>query len=194
MCMENLSQWQSVENRWIVATGGDWAARDAARILRLPGFRNHKYAEAPLVSIKSVSERRYTLKEMSDYYRDAIVPEQGQWIPGGGRELPDGLPDEVVRENRFRRYLDNTPFPKVGIGQRNAFFYRKACSGVIDFALDPQLAAGVLTEYSERAYGAQDAYGYDELLTLTNRASTYGKGVRGSVYGKQLAVSIKEEL
>jgi hypothetical protein len=185
MCMEFFTQWQDAENRWVAATGGDWAARDIARILRLPGFANHKYNPAKNVRLMyATMEARYTLSELRNCYKDAKLPATKDWEPRSDREQE--LPPDSVRERRFRTYLAKVSPPEIGKGLRNAFFYRKACAAVIDFALGPQLAAAVLTEWAQSHHG-QSAYSYDEMLELANRAEAYGRGGLGSAY--QAAVS-----
>lgn len=190
---ENIARWQDVENRWVMATNGDWAARDTARILRLPGFLNNKYNPPQRVKLIEADGWRYDLDDLAQFFKDVKLPEHAS-LPHSVMWAPTGLPPDSVRERRFRFYLNKVPFPAAGTGKRNAFFYRKACSGVIDFALEPELTATVLAEYSALRHG-QDAYQYPELLTLANRAATYGKGVRGSVYARAEAdVKVESDL
>lgn len=179
---ENVARWQDVENRWVHATNGDWAARDTARVLRLPGFLNHKYNPPQRVRLIESEGWKYNLEDLAAFYKDVKLPEHAN-LPSSVMWSPTGLPPDTVRERRFRFYLNKTPFPAVGSGQRNGFLFRKSCAGVIDFALEPELTAAILSEYSALRYG-QDAYSYSKLLTLANRAATYGKGVRGSVYAR----------
>ncbi len=183
----NLNQWQLVEDHIVWATKGDWAARDAARILRLPGYKNHKYSPPQNVNLIEWQGPRYSLLQLADAYGHVELPESAtRGASATNWWSPSDIPADPIREQRFRRYLDRTPFPAAGSGQRNGFFYRKSCSGVIDFALDPQLVASILAEYSYKRHGAQDAYQYEQLLTLSERASTYGKGARGSAYARDL--------
>lgn len=177
---ENVRAWQSVEDRFVHSLKADWNARDTARILRVPGFVNYKYTPAAPVKLLEVSNSRYELSELEEVVRDVSVPEQMSYTSWWA---PTGIPPDSIRERRFRFYLNKTPFPAVGSGQRNGFLFRKSCAGVIDFALEPELTAAILSEYSALRYG-QDAYSYSKLLTLANRAATYGKGVRGSVYAR----------
>lgn len=190
---ENITRWQNIENRWVYATNGDWAARDAARILRLPGFYNHKYNPPQMVKLTNCHGERYTLDQLAVPYLGMPLPEHAN-LPHSSWWIPTGLPPDSVRERRYRFYLNKTPFPAVGSGKRNAFFYRKACTGVIDFALEPQLTATILAEYSAQRHG-EEAYEYPELLTLAERASTYGKGVRGSVFARaETEMKVETEL
>jgi DNA primase RepB-like protein len=50
---EALQKWLALE------TGADRAATDCARVLRLPGFYNHKYANPHFVSAESLSWKTY---------------------------------------------------------------------------------------------------------------------------------------
>ncbi len=56
-------------------TGADPAATDSSRVLRLPGFVNHKYAKPFLVRVETRSERTYSPQHFPN------VPNDGQ----GGR-------------------------------------------------------------------------------------------------------------
>jgi hypothetical protein len=52
-----LEQAEALQ-RWLARdTGADVAATDAARVLRLPGFYNHKYSERHLVTHETLSDR-----------------------------------------------------------------------------------------------------------------------------------------
>jgi hypothetical protein len=58
-------------------TGADLAATDSSRVLRLPGFMNHKYSKPFLVRVETRSERTYGPEHFP------TVPNDGQ----GGRTL-----------------------------------------------------------------------------------------------------------
>ena len=52
----------SVQGRWVALVGGDTGAKDLARILRVPGTRNLKYPDRPLVTvIRADFEQLYDL-------------------------------------------------------------------------------------------------------------------------------------
>lgn len=188
---DTLKQWQSIEDRFVHGLGADWNARDSARILRVPGFANYKYMPAVPVKLLDANSNRYGLGELDTAVRDIVVPKP---LATTSWWAPSGLPPDSVRERRFRFYLNKTPFPAVGSGKRNGFFFRKSCVGVVDFALEPQLTATILAEYSALRHG-REAYDYNELLTLAERASTYGKGVRGSVFARaETEMNVETEL
>ena len=51
----------ALQERWVQTIGADKGAKDLARVLRLPGARNQKYAPAPIVSIIDGNGIRYSL-------------------------------------------------------------------------------------------------------------------------------------
>lgn len=61
----SVSDWQPIEDAWVNGLGGDQNARDAARILRLPGFFHVKDQENPqLVTAQYLREDPYTWAEL----------------------------------------------------------------------------------------------------------------------------------
>jgi hypothetical protein len=52
------------------ATGADKTGWDLTQLLRVPGSRNHKYADAPLVQVTSHDGRRYQLAEVTNPLTD----------------------------------------------------------------------------------------------------------------------------
>ncbi len=186
---ENLTQWQDAENKLVFGTGADHAARDVARVLRLPGFLNHKYTPAAQVELASCETARcYGLEDIQAAYAHVKLPSMS--VSSWHGEATIELPPTSTRERRYRRYLEHIVPPGAGEGRRNAFFFRMACSGVVDFALEPQLVASMLAEYSTQHHG-RNAYGYDQTLELTSRAASYGKGQLGSAFAPN---DVREDL
>lgn len=82
----------------------DASAAEPARILRLPGTRNHKYTPARTVTIETFEpERRYHLSEIDE------------WLP----TIPRAQTHQAAAEDGPRTY---------GAGERNAALYRLARS------------------------------------------------------------------
>jgi hypothetical protein len=50
--------------------GADPAATDCSRVLRLPGFRNHKYAAPHLITVENSADRVYTPSQFPSYCDD----------------------------------------------------------------------------------------------------------------------------
>jgi RepB DNA-primase N-terminal domain len=68
--------------------GGDLAATDSTRVLRLPGFANHKIAEEFIVQARQESDAVYTLR---DFMIDDDSPETPRYLGNEyGRRLPQG--------------------------------------------------------------------------------------------------------
>jgi len=71
--------------------GGDPAATDATRVLRLPGFANKKLAEEFVVAARQETDKVYSL-------RDFAIPDESQEAP---RHVGDGAAqDRVPRSGR----------------------------------------------------------------------------------------------
>lgn len=60
------------QRAWTQAMGGDSAAKDLARVLRLPGTKNHKVGQDPVdVEVVYLTDDAYTLDEIAEAARDA---------------------------------------------------------------------------------------------------------------------------
>lgn len=88
--------------------GGDSNAIDAARVLRLPGFKNHKYPEAPEVEVVHLSENnaRHTLADFQ-LERKPVAPQQAvEPVPESETVVPVEIESELSvgsgeRDNRL---------------------------------------------------------------------------------------------
>jgi len=79
---EDIPQVESVNRRIAAAIGGDLAAVDAARILRVPGTRNHKRQKT--VELRHLKDFRYNL----DDFMELPEPERQVASPAsGGRDM-----------------------------------------------------------------------------------------------------------
>jgi hypothetical protein len=64
---EEREKAERVQFAWVDHVGGDKAAKDLARVLRVPGTRNGKYPDKPLVEIVEYDPLRvYTLDELTE--------------------------------------------------------------------------------------------------------------------------------
>jgi hypothetical protein len=87
--MADLDEWTRCMRALIAAVGSDKAVHDAPRIMRLPGFVNHKYENKPVAEILDVDPSRvYPLtamqpRSMSRTSREFL--DCGTLLPGGGR-------------------------------------------------------------------------------------------------------------
>ena len=75
----NLQQAEALLHGMANHFGGDFAATDASRVLRLPGFANHKLAFEFVVQVVQASDAVYSLRDFS--------------LPDESLEAPRRLPD-----------------------------------------------------------------------------------------------------
>ena len=78
--VEGMSQTQaeSLQRRMVEAFGGDPAATDSTRVLRLPGFYNKKYQQDYRVEARELSTATYRLADFKLGERQAQMPEHAQ--------------------------------------------------------------------------------------------------------------------
>lgn len=78
--VEEMSQNQaeSLQRQMVEAFGGDPAATDSTRVLRLPGFNNKKYQQDYRVEAREVSTTTYRLSDFKIGERQAQMPGQAQ--------------------------------------------------------------------------------------------------------------------
>ena len=84
-------QAEGVQRALVWETGADPAATDSSRVLRLPGFFNHKYSEPHRVTVRKLS---------GEIYRPGHFPEYSpeQLAPIGERRLPAGHLSQSERD------------------------------------------------------------------------------------------------
>jgi hypothetical protein len=78
--VDGMSQTQAevLQRRMVEAFGGDPAATDSTRVLRLPGFNNKKYQRDYRVQAHELSTATYRLSDFKLGERQAQMPEQAQ--------------------------------------------------------------------------------------------------------------------
>jgi hypothetical protein len=92
--MADLAEWTRRTKALIAAVGSDKTIHDAPRIMRLPGFVNHKHADKPLARIIDIEPtRRYSLDQLIPRPQTArsmsrasrAFLDRGTLLPSGGR-------------------------------------------------------------------------------------------------------------
>ena len=63
------------------ATGADIAATDCARVLRLPGHRNHEYQTIPFVTVENPTDIVYRPTKFSEYEVHGALPDRLERLP-----------------------------------------------------------------------------------------------------------------
>jgi hypothetical protein len=87
--------------RWLARdTGADAAATDAARVLRLPGFYNHKYEHRHFVSVESLSGRIHVPKDFPELTRHPDEASQRAAVP---RRMSQGGLSQSERDWAFAK-------------------------------------------------------------------------------------------
>jgi hypothetical protein len=166
--------WRGVQRAVVHATGGDPAAIDVSRILRVPGFINHKYGTKPVTKLLLCNSTRYLLNDIKNIYGCNEL-----WNESAQKSAPKVVQEDDTRLKRYRAWLAAAQPPAAGNGERNGWFYRKAAAGVRDFALPVAVVADVLHSLSLAAHGDY-AYEYDECYEITSNAERSATGARGS--------------
>jgi hypothetical protein len=80
---------EDLQQRMAHEFGGDIAATDVSRVLRLPGFANRKYEAECLVRVTKHSDKTYSLRDFklpAGPAKNERLPEQGPSWLGGPRE------------------------------------------------------------------------------------------------------------
>lgn len=141
----------------------DPAATPCSQTTRLPGFFNHKYRPAHLVTVEYRDrERRY-------------VPEDFP-VPPIALEATHQLGEVICRPasdvvRRARRYLQAVP-PAIAGQHGDLHTFRVCCRLVRGFALTDADALEVLTEWNARC---QPPWSERELIDKLRRAGRYGR-------------------
>lgn len=185
--------WQQVENAVVYATGGDTNARDVARILRVPGFINHKYPAKPRVTLLEVTDRRYTLDELEHAFPPAPITVTAKpRLNATAGEVSD-LPPVEHRVARWLKWLGAIPVPAAGRGERNGFYYRLAAAGLRDFALPAEEVVTQLEAHSARHH-ADAAYDRADVTKVVSNAARTSRHAVGAAFAQSQVTSIDVEV
>lgn len=154
--------------------GTDPAATSCAQTTRLPGFFNHKYRPAPLVTI--------AYKRVAHVYSRTDFPDPPPRVPVSvcAAPPPCAFPHELVE--RARRYVAALP-PAVAGEYGDLHTFRVCCRVVRGFALDDGDALVALREWNARC---RPPWTERELMAKCRRARQYGREpIGGLVRGRQ---------
>ena len=95
------SQAEDLQKALARESGADPAATDCARVLRLPGFYNHKYAKPHFIRVETLGERTYQAKEFPAYPAAERSPEI---LANGGRPARGRPPGRLSQSERDWAY------------------------------------------------------------------------------------------
>ena len=156
-----------------VSFGSDPSVSDPARILRLPGFTNHKPPPAPCELLHVDHDCVYPFDMLRDIVPGSALPSVAPVAPAASQQSSDAV------EERARRYIATVPGSGKGGRTRQAF--KIACAIVRDFGLDPATALRMLEGWDSAANSPAIASDYPagELAKIVANASKYGKKAVG---------------
>jgi len=166
----------------------DPSVKNPSRILRLPGFKNHKPPVADAVLKYSDPALRYDFKRL----RASVPLSEPQSIPKASDSI--GSPENARK--RAIAYLQT--IPGEGEGQRNKTAFRVAATMRRDFALSDGEAFDLLADWNQRNLPPLDDR---ELKAVFDSAGKNGKSATGAklmeaprvkTAPKQTVVSIPE--
>lgn len=141
----------------------DQAAKDASRVLRVPGFANHKYRTAPLVRL---------LRESSSYYTRTDFLQFAPPIIHRSASLPQAT---LSDPSKFVSWLRAQKIPKPGSGMRNPFCFKAAAWAVHDLGLSPEHVAEILHGVLQEQQGFL-GYDFGTVLGIVENAAKFNRG------------------
>ncbi len=188
-----LDEWERIEAAFVTACGADTAAKDVARVLRVPGFKNRKYKGLPVATVLEQHDFTYTIAEILKYL--TVAPPVAQTVQNAP-SVQDETPDEYSRTLRYQKWLKAIPVgevPAPGGGKRNGWYYAKAAYGVRDLGLSVDVVAGELAMISE-TWHAGASYDYDKCAEIAGNAARHGRHAKGRLSQvANLVVSMDDE-
>lgn len=153
----------------------DASVANPSRILRLPGFKNHKAPPAPCLLLHADASTRYDYGELRARVpqQEAHVAPQATAVAHGGQAVGSS-----ERLERARRYV--ATIPGSGPGGRRTAAYKVACALCRDYGLDGE-ALTILAAWDSGANSPSIAasYGPTELERIIRNARRYGKHAPG---------------
>lgn len=180
---EPSARWAAVERAVVWGTGADKNVCDVARVLRLPGFMNHKYPEKPVAKILFWQESFFSMDVIEGAYGAMAPPAQ---MAAGNIQSPE----DEVKVRRYKLWLEAAGEPQASSSGRlpvgRNWLFRKAAAGVFDFDLPAATVADVLANHITEL-------DYDDAVSFANDAEKYGHGVKGSAYVRTTKVELVEE-
>lgn len=158
----------------------DKSAKDAARILRLPGFVNHKPPAAKATIVYSDPSITYPLSVFAAF---SVAPPVGVALPQISH-IPTTSGNDTTRAAAYLKTIEGSQ-----PGGRTNTAFRAACVLVNDIGVSDMDALVMLREWDMAANHppiCQD-YGPDELSKIINNAKKYHKKPAGCLPSREPA-------
>ena len=154
------------------SVGGDKAVRNPSRVMRLPGFVNHKPPSAWCTLLAYRPERVVSLDALL-----SACPAEPTKTPRRTPRLHWTAADPKVSRDRVQaamRYC--AKIPAVAEGARNVYAFKVAAAVLKDWDLDAPAAWGILTAWNR---GNSPPLPEAELAKILGSAGRYGKHALG---------------
>jgi predicted P-loop ATPase len=166
-----LSLFRQTQKGLITGIGTDPVIHDLTRVMRVPGFNNHKHGGCVPVTIKYVHDLKYTYEQIWEVFPPVIEPLRTVRNPGKPRagassvySPPEPKPGQVLkplemRREYFARYLAASKPAIEGEGG-DPHTWKMARVGTSDFLLTPEQALPAFEAWNETCVPPWDG---DEL-------------------------------
>lgn len=177
-------RWHAAERGVVWATGADRNVCDAARVLRVPGFVNHKYPGKPEAKLLRAGPQAFALEEIEAAWAPVVMPA----MMAAGCAVP--TVEEAEKRRRYQAWLNaaGTPTPstsgRLPVGRN--WLFRKAAMGVRDFDLPAAIVAEVLASHIAELQ-------YDDAAHFALDADKYATNQRGAALVRIAAGAVQME-
>jgi len=161
--------WTQTQKRLSAALESDPVIHNPERIMRLPGFRNHKDPPADCYLLRSDKSIVWPLADISRALPLAAKPREQESNPPA---IQDGY-----TEIKARATLYACKWPACSEGDRNQVAYRHSAQMLIDFALHESDAWDVVCEWNRSNNPPLDE---NELRGTFRSAQQHAKGTKGT--------------
>jgi len=159
---ENVELWRDLQRKLIATLDSDKAIHDLPRIMRLPGFQNHKAPVARCFIVDADPTRVYDLAELPAAMLHRLTPNT-QPAPHLNRNTPRSHGGNVLV--RAQKYFGVCP--GVTKGKRNSEAYHHAAQLISGFELNDEEAWPILLGWNSRN---APPLGEEELEKCLNNA------------------------
>ena len=145
--LHDLNSWTNWQRDLAATLGSDGSVKDPPRLMRLPGFMNHKAPAAQAELIDADATRVFELAELAVH-----IPKRPETVHAACRTTDDtrkfiGQSLDVIA--RAAKYLD-TVDPAIEGQGGDAATYRTACMLINDFGLTPNEAMPLFQSWNGR--------------------------------------------
>ncbi len=163
--MVDMAPWSNAQRNLIAALNSDKAIHDPARIMRLPGFMNHKPPAAMCRIAEADPTRKYPLEDLLERIGNSA---QSKPIPQTQTPATTIPSLDILG----RATLAAAKWPAAAEGERNTDAFHHACYLVKDFGLNDDQALSILREWN---YKNSPPLSEEELLNCLKNGIAYGK-------------------